>query len=251
VLVFLDADVRLAPDALARLATTHQRLGGLLSVQPHHVTGRAVEGLSLGANIVALAGTGTFTPHSSDPDLAFGACLVCLRRQYLAVGGHDAVRGAVAEDAALAHRFRRARLLVTIRAGRGVVGFRMYPRGLRQLFQGWTKNLATGAGVAPLGSALLSALWVAAALGSVGVIERAWTMGGIGLGLAAAAYVAMAGQVLWMARRVGRFGWWPIVVYPVPIALFVMMFAWSVVRTRVIGSVTWRGRHIDVRRQRA
>jgi 4,4'-diaponeurosporenoate glycosyltransferase len=141
VLVFLDADVRLdRPDALARLAETHQHLGGLLSVQPLHVTGRAVEGFSMAANVVALAGSGAFTPRPNIPSLAFGPCLVCYRRQYLAVGGHAAVRGAVAEDAALAGRFRQARLLVTLRAGRDVVSFRMYPRGVRPLIEGCTHH---------------------------------------------------------------------------------------------------------------
>jgi 4,4'-diaponeurosporenoate glycosyltransferase len=251
VLIFLDADVRLAPGALARLAITHRRLGGLLSVQPLHVTGRAVEGLSMGANIVTLAGSGAFTPHAADPDLAFGPCLVCTRRQYLAVGGHEAVKDAIAEDAALAHRFRRSRLLVTLRAGREAVSFRMYPRGLRPLLQGWTKNLATGAGIAPLGAALLTTLWIAGVLASVGAIAEAPRVGTLGAVAAVGIYAAVVGQVWWMARRVGRFGWWPVLVYPVPIAVFVALFAWSLVRTHLIGTVRWRGRRIDVRRQRA
>ena len=64
-LVFLDADVRLAPDALARLVATHDRVGGLLSVQPRHLAGRAVEGLSMVPNVVVLAGTGAFSPRPS------------------------------------------------------------------------------------------------------------------------------------------------------------------------------------------
>ena len=251
-LVFLDADVRLgAPDTLARLATTQQRSGGLLSVQPLHVTGRAVEGLSMAANLVALAGSGAFTPRRSAPPVAFGPCLVCHRRQYLAVGGHAAVRAEVAEDAGLAARFRHARLMVTLRAGRDAVSFRMYPRGVRPLVEGWTKNLATGAGAAPLAATLLVTAWVAALLGSAGLIAGLAARGGIGVLAAAGVYTAMVAQLAWMARRVGRFGWWPVVAYPVPILAFVAMFGWSVVRTHVLGSVTWRGRRIAVGRQRA
>jgi 4,4'-diaponeurosporenoate glycosyltransferase len=68
---------------------------------------------------------------------------------------------------------------------------------------------------------------------------------------AAGVYAAMVAQVAWMARRVGRFGWWPIVAYPVPVVAFVAMFGWSVVRTRVLGTVMWRGRRIAVGRERA
>jgi hypothetical protein len=55
----------------------------------------------------------------------------------------------------------------------------------------------------------------------------------------------------WMARRVGRFGWWPVLLYPVPLVTLVVLFVWSVGRTSVVGTVRWRGRHIEVRRQRA
>ncbi len=251
-LVFLDADVRLGgPDTLARLAATQQRAGGLLSVQPLHVTGRAVEGLSLAANLVALAGSGAFTPRRAAPTVAFGPCLVCRRRQYQAVGGHGAVRGAVAEDAALAARFRHARLPVTLRAGREALSFRMYPRGLRSLIEGWTKNLAAGAGAAPLAATLLVTAWVAALLGSVGLVIGLVAEGGPGALAAVAVYAAFVAQLTWMAHRSGRFGWWPIAAYAVPVAAFVAMFAWSVVRTCVFGSVTWRGRRIAVGRQRA
>jgi 4,4'-diaponeurosporenoate glycosyltransferase len=68
---------------------------------------------------------------------------------------------------------------------------------------------------------------------------------------AAAIYAAVVTQLAWMGRRVGRFGWWPVVAYPLSVAAFVGLFAWSVVRTHVLGSVTWRGRRIAVGRQRA
>ena len=248
----LDADVRLAaPDTLARLVATQQHTGGLLSVQPLHVTGRPVEGLSFAANLVALAGSGAFTPRQAAPTVAFGPCLVCQRRQYLAVGGHAAVRGEVAEDAALAARFRQARLPVTLRAGREALSFRMYPRGLRPLVEGWSKNLAAGAGAAPLTATLLVIAWVASLLASVGLVAGLATGGGLGGLAAGAVYAAVVAQLTWMARRAGRFGWWPVVAYPVSVAAFVGLFAWSVVRTHVVGSVTWRGRRIAVGRQRA
>jgi 4,4'-diaponeurosporenoate glycosyltransferase len=261
-LVFLDADVRLAaPDTLARLVATQQHTGGLLSVQPLHVTGRPVEGLSFAANLVALAGSGAFTPRQAAPTVAFGPCLVCQRRQYLAVGGHAAVRREVAEDAALASRFRQARLPVTLRAGRDALSFRMYPRGLRPLVEGWSKNLAAGAGAAPLTATLLVIAWVASLLASVGLVAGLATGGPISHGpishgapaiaAAAAIYAAVVTQLAWMGRRVGRFGWWPVVAYPLSVAAFVGLFAWSVVRTHVLGSVTWRGRRIAVGRQRA
>ena len=171
-IVFLDADVRLAPDAIARLLATHAAAGGLLSVQPRHVVGRAVEGASMVANVVVLAGSGAFTPRPAAPTVAFGPCLVCDRSDYLAVGGHAAVRQAVAEDAALAQRFRAAGHPVTLRGGHDAVTFRMYRRGLRPLVEGWSKNLAIGAGAAPWNATVLTVTWVAALLAAPALVAR-------------------------------------------------------------------------------
>ena len=240
-LVFLDADVRLAPDALARLVATHDRTGGLLSVPPAHIVGRRIEALSLVPNIVTMAGTGVFGPGRAAATVAFGPCLVCHHHEYVAVGGHAAVRAAVAEDAALAERFRAHGLPVTIRAGRDAVTFRMYPHGVRPLLEGWTKNLAVGAGAAPRYAAGLTAAWVGAMLASPAL------MAGLGSPVAALAlYAALAGQVAWMARRLGRFGAWPVLLYPLVTAVFVALFAWSVVRVHLRHSVAWRGRRIAV-----
>ena len=43
----------------------------------------------------------------------------------------------------------RPGLPVTCLGGGDAVGFRMYPAGLRQLVEGWTKNIASGAGLSP------------------------------------------------------------------------------------------------------
>jgi 4,4'-diaponeurosporenoate glycosyltransferase len=245
VLVFLDADVRLAPDVLERLVATHERTGGLLSVQPHHVVGRPIEGFSMTPNIVVLAGTGAFMPVPTRPALAFGPCLVCERRQYEAVGGHAAVRAAVAEDAALARLFRAADLDVALRAGDEAVTFRMYPDGVRPLLQGWSKNLAIGARAAPPIAASLSAVWVAALLATPALTARLALSDGRIL-LAAVVYAAMTLEVGWMGRRAGRFGRWPIVLFPISATVFVTLFAWSTIRIHVLGSVRWRGRRIAV-----
>ena len=135
VLVFLDADVRLErPDVLDRLAAEVAAApDGLISVQPWHRTGRPVEQLSLFFNVTALMGSVAFTVLGTRvrPTLAFGPVLACRQAAYEASGGHAhaSVRGAVAEDIALARRFPSVALFT----GRPDVSFRMYPSGLRAL----------------------------------------------------------------------------------------------------------------------
>jgi 4,4'-diaponeurosporenoate glycosyltransferase len=227
VIVFLDADVTLAPDALPRLVEEVERHGGLVSVQPHHRTERAHERLSAFFNVVALMGVGAFSALRGRlrPAGAFGACVAVRRADYAAAGGHAAVRAEVLEDLALSRRFAR----VTLFAGRGEVAFRMYPEGVRQLVEGWSKNIAAGAAaVRPLTSALVG-LWITACL----------------LGTAhPLAYAAVVVQLLWMFGRAGRFGAGTAVFYPVPLAFFVAVFLRSAMLAFVRRRVRWKGRTI-------
>jgi 4,4'-diaponeurosporenoate glycosyltransferase len=144
----------------------------------------------------------------------------------------------------LAQRFRAADLDVTLRGGRDAVTFRMYPDGLRGLLEGWTKNLAIGAGAAPPISASLSAVWVAALLAGPALSARLALSGRVVL--AVALYAAIALEVGWMGRRAGRFGRWPVVLFPISATVFVALFAWSTMRVHVLRSVMWRGRRIAV-----
>jgi 4,4'-diaponeurosporenoate glycosyltransferase len=147
----------------------------------------------------------------------------------------------VVEDAALAVAYHAAGRPVRVLAGGRVVRFRMYPEGLRSLVQGWTKNLAGGALRAPVLPTLGAVVWVAAALS-------------VTLGVAldpspatAAAYVAFAGQLIWMLRRLGSFSPLAALVFPVPLLAFVLLFLRSAALRIARRPVTWRGRCIPAR----
>jgi 4,4'-diaponeurosporenoate glycosyltransferase len=243
VVVLLDADVFLAPDALGRLLAEHARVtpDGLLSVQPHHRTERAYEQLSAVANVVPImaAGFAAVRPPRTQR-VAFGPCLVTSAAALTAVGGFAAVRATSVEDIALAGRYADAGRSVRCFAGGDTVGFRMYGDGVGALVEGWTKNLAGGARRTPWWSTAGAVVWVAAALAVTValVIERS--------ALAAVAYAALGAELGWMLRRVGRFRWWTWVLHPAPTVAFVVLFVRSVVARGVRRSVVWRGRRVAV-----
>ncbi|MCV5473711.1 hypothetical protein OFN43_33175, partial [Escherichia coli] len=79
-------------DALAGLLELHARRGGLVSVQPHHRVEQPYEQLSAYFNVVALMSSDAFGAGPSRRPMAFGPCLLTSRDDYLAVGGHAAVR---------------------------------------------------------------------------------------------------------------------------------------------------------------
>ncbi|MFN8017510.1 MAG: glycosyltransferase [Acidimicrobiales bacterium] len=242
-LVFLDADVRLAPGALRMVAAAAERHGGLFSVQPYHRMRRAYEHLSLLPNLVSIMSTGTGR-RRRPPTGAFGPLLACSPTDYHAIGGHASVRSLVAEDVGLGLRFREHDLPVTIAMGGQDVRFRMYPRGVGQLVEGWTKNMASGATAVSPTWALLTALWITAAASaflSLPVVPGNREVGGV-IGLAL--YLAFVVQLGALGRRAGSFGVVTAIAYPLPLAAFMALFARSAWRTRISRRVTWRGRSI-------
>ena len=250
-LVFLDADTELAPDGLARLLHAHaaQVGDGLLSVQPFHVTERPHEQLSAVANAVSMMASGAFRPGAGVAQtVAFGPCLVTDALAYGHTGGHASVAGEVIEDIHLARAYRGAGLPVRALAGGSTVSFRMYPQGVSQLAEGWTKNLAGGPRLAPPGPTLGAVLWVAAALAvAIGAVRVAFGAAGpTAVPLIVAGWLAFTAQLAWMLRRIGSFRWWTVVAFPIPLAAFVALFARSGLRRVVRRQVMWRGRAIDL-----
>ncbi|MEY2454501.1 MAG: 4,4-diaponeurosporenoate glycosyltransferase [Acidimicrobiaceae bacterium] len=230
-LVFLDADVSVEPGGLDRIVGAHP--GGLLSVQPFHVTVRPYERLSLFFNIVAMMGTEAFTPLGSRrrPSGAFGPCLVTRRDDYEAVGGHASVKSAVLDDVELARRYLASGRPVVCLGGKGTLSFRMYPHGLRQLIEGWSKNIAGGTGKTRVLAVLLVVLWIALCL------QAPW--------LGWQFYAAVVVQLAWMARRIGRFGVLALVLYPIPLLAFLAIYVRSIYLTYVRKRVSWRGRDLN------
>jgi 4,4'-diaponeurosporenoate glycosyltransferase len=258
-LLILDADTVLAPGALARLLTAHARHGGLVSVQPHHDVVRPHEQLSAYFNVVALMASGAFRrgarPGSQHAPMAFGPCLLTSRSDHARAGGHEAVRGEILDDAALAAAYDRAGLPVWCAVGGDEVRMRSYPDGLGQLVSGWTKNIASGAGAAAPSASAATVAWISAhhavAVGAVLSLVATATGWGASVltgsaALWAVAYVAVALQLRWVLRRAGSFRWWAWAVFPATLLAFDLVFARSLALTVVRRSVRWRGREVSL-----
>ena len=243
-LVFCDADVRLAPDALGLVAAAAGE-GGATSVQPFHRTERAGEQLSLCCGLVALMALGAGRCDRPPSGLS-GPLIATTVADYAQAGGHEAVRSEVIEDVALGQRYLRAGLNVSVLLGGPSVRYRMYPEGLRQLVEGWSKNLASGAGAVPRWRTALTIGWVTA-LGSAAVDLIGAVGGSQPLLPALLLYAACCAQIAVLGRRHGTFGVPTALVYPVPLAAFVGLFLRSTYSTFVHHSVVWRGRTLPVR----
>jgi hypothetical protein len=219
VLVFVDADVRLWPDAIAAaVAVLDAHDLDLVSPWPRSLTGSLAERLvqPLSPWLWATTLPVRLAERSPRPSLAAanGQFLVVRTGSYRRAGGHAAVAGEVLEDLALLRAVKRA-------GGRGgpvdgsrLAACRMY-EGWPALRDGYAKSLWATVGGSPVAT-----LAAAAALTAVGVGPAVAAVRGSPAGLLGYA-AGVAGRAVVAGRTGGRS-----------------------VRGRRRGTLSWRGRSL-------
>ncbi|HVT90692.1 MAG TPA: glycosyltransferase [Tepidisphaeraceae bacterium] len=147
-LLFVDADVLLEPDVMgATIAWATRRKFDLISLLPKFVSGTVAEGW-----LQPLAGAATsamfviaLTNSNEWPRTAFanGQYLMVRRDAYEAVGGHEAIRGTLSEDVAIARKLKIAGYRPRLGWGDSWATVRMY-EGFGAIFRGWSRNFYVG-----------------------------------------------------------------------------------------------------------
>jgi hypothetical protein len=240
-LLFVDADVRVAPDAAIR-AVVHAELQGL---DLFSAFGRW-ETPDLGTTVLVPA-FGWTVRGLIQPDevengrrpFANGQFLLVRRSAYERAGGHAAVASSVLDDVELARVVQRTGGKVGVGYAPSLFSVRPYRSGLETL-RGWHKNLATGAG--GRGPATVGALTLLA-VGPGPVLVLAAS---VGLGDGVAGAVAVGALVVQVALRArldgldGRNPWWA----------WTHPFGLAVVAAMLLASAwwpasTWKGRRFD------
>ncbi|MEV6431812.1 glycosyltransferase family A protein [Nocardia sp. NPDC051463] len=187
-LIFLDADVRLAPQAIAAAAAElHRRGVALLSPWPWQRTGSAAEAVVQPLLCWSWASTLpiSMANRSSRPStaVACGQFLVFDTAAYRAIGGHGAVAASPTEDLDIARVLRRNGFRTALVAAGQLAQTRMYC-GATELEAGYTRWLwsayggSAGAG-ASVGAIAALAYWVPplAAVAGSGMTRRAGLLG--------------------------------------------------------------------------
>lgn len=244
-LLFVDADTWFEEGGLGRILSSHARRGGVLSTGPYHVVRKAHEQLSAFFNLIMTAGIGSFTLLGGrlPPRGLFGQMLLVSRGDYFAAGGHAAVKGRNLENFCLAEQFRAMGLPLHCMGGRGVLSFRMYPHGVREVVDGWTKGFAAGAGQTPFPLLMLIICWISGLFMAALHLPGALTEPGGGLAAGwITLYSALAAQVYFQFRRVGSFHWVTALLYPVCLIFYFLVFTRSLLRNRLGKRNTWKGR---------
>lgn len=243
-LVFLDADVRLEPEAVARLAAFAEGLG-LVSGFPRQVTVGLGERIVIPQILVVLLG---YLPLQmaraapTDPRFAaaIGQVLLVTRAAYEASGGHAAIRATIHDGLRLARAVRAAGFGTDLCDLTGLATCRMYS-SWRDLWAGFSKNAREGMATRralPVWTLLLGG-------GHVLPFLLLPFAGGLALGLAAcAAALVWAASGATAART--RAPWVSVLLHPVGV-LVTLAIQWNALlagpRRR---PAVWRGRSYDL-----
>ncbi|MSO20758.1 MAG: glycosyltransferase [Acidobacteria bacterium] len=143
-LLFTDSDTRHAPGKISTIIERAEREGlHQLSFSPEQITETWWEKAVIPIIYDQLAQLYSFDRVNDPADAhaaANGQYILIRRATYDAVGGHEAIRGELLEDVALAKRVKQAGYRIWFGSGRGVVSTRMYLR-FGDMWEGWTKNL--------------------------------------------------------------------------------------------------------------
>ena len=241
VLVFVDADVRLEPPAVAaavQLLRTSQL--DLVSPYPRQVAVTAAERL---VQPLLQWSWLTFLPlaaaeRSPRPSLAAanGQFLVVDAAAYAAVDGHAAVASEVVEDVALVRALKRAGRSGVVVDGTWLASCRMYD-DWPSLRDGYTKSLW-----AAFGSSA-GALAVAGGLAVMYVLPPVAAVAGSRTGLVGYA-AAVAGRA-WVAHRVGGRVWPDALAHPMSVTVFGYLVTRSLQQRRT-GALRWKGRPLPL-----
>ena len=246
-LLFTDADTTHEPQACASAVSYAQQHAAsfvsLLPTQRFETPGeRAVLPTILWMIAFAVGSLDAINdPKRLDAAIFNGQYLLVERAAYDALGGHEAVRDCIAEDYAFAHVVKRdGRFRSRLAGASDLVYTRMY-RSLREVWDGFSKNLYVAAERKPLqavlGTAALASLSpLPSVLLAKALLERdyqrAMRMAGVIAGTALAAE--------WGMRR-SRFPRGSGAYFPLGIATMLGIFLNSTLQHRT-GRVSWRGR---------
>jgi cellulose synthase/poly-beta-1,6-N-acetylglucosamine synthase-like glycosyltransferase len=237
-MVFVDADVRLSPDALSRMAGFMQRNDvGLASGFPRQIVRTWSEVLLLPLIHFLLLGflPMPLTRLSTAGSLGAGCgqLFIARRAAYVRAGGHAAIRASLHDGIKLPRAFRAAGILTGLFDATDIAACRMYTNA-RDLWEGLGKNATEG-----MATAKALPVWTVI-LGGGQILPVVLLAVQPGL-LSAAAVAASFGLRFLLMWRLGQ----PMVsalLHPLGVAALLVV-QWAALIRSIRGiPATWRGR---------
>jgi hypothetical protein len=241
ILVFVDADVSLQPDAIARIVAQLDDVGvDAVSPYPRQLAltwpERLVQPLLQWSWATLLPLKAAERSDRTSLVAANGQVLAITRDAYDACGGHAEIRAQVLDDIAIFQQLKRVGRRGVLADGTDVATCRMY-EDWPSLRDGYGKSLWAATGSPNGGAALAAVLALAYVAPAAGMLLKGSRTGAIGYG------AAVAGRAM-VADRVGGQVWPDSLFHPASIATFDYLLARSWLQ-RLRGTLTWKGRSLS------
>ena len=244
-LCFVDADVRLAPDALASMAAFlgHSQ-ASLVSGIPRQVTASWMEALLIPLiHFVLLA----FLPiarmrTTTDPRYAAGCgqLFMAVNRDYHVVGGHSVIRNTLHDGIKLAAAFRRAGFKTDLFDATSVARCRMY-HNAAEVWSGLMKNATEGMAT-PVRLPVFTALLLGGQVLPFALLFWAAAAKNAAMLVVAGGAVSLSYGIRLIAARRFRQPFWSTVLHPLGVALL-LLIQWLALGRMLLGKTSsWKDR---------
>lgn len=249
--VFLDVDVEVTPDGIARaVAFLDANRAALVSGFPRQNTAAVLDWLLLPLINYVLVG---YLPLArarqvNSPSLAAGCgqLFVTRRLDYEQAGGHAAIRASLHDGVKLPRAYRRAGLVTDIFDATEIASCRMYSTS-RDVWRGLSKNATEGIGspatLLPFTILLAGGSVLPIVVAGIGLATgfSGWSVAGV-----AVALVAVAASYLPRVLDTIRFrqSFTSALVHPLGVAVLLAIQWVALVRKALGLSTSWRGRSL-------
>ena len=230
ILLFLDADVEPREEFIEVMLSNYEKYGGLISCWPYQRFEKFYEHLNFIFNIGAV-----ITMCAIKKEGAFGPSMMISREDYEKVGGHKEVRDKVVEDLHFGNLCIKKGVPVNNFLGGEYIKFRMYPKGLRDLIEGFSKNSSQGVVSLSFTKFLYLLMWFYGVFGSF-AFENLINL----------CYLLFSFQLYIISRRLGDYSIIDSIIYPIHFMFFITVLLYSTFKTFLFKSVSWKGRKINV-----
>ncbi len=248
-LVFIDADVRLEPHAMARMAAfMGSRRVGLASGFPKEETGSLFEDMVIPLIHVLLLG---YLPipfarwfKSAGFAAGCGQLMIVRREAYRQTGGHSLIPMSLHDGIKLPRAFRRAGIETDLFDATGLASCRMY-RGAAEVWSGLSKNAVEGMAT-PVALPIWTLLLLLGHVLPFVLLPLGWALGvetPLLLSLAFAAALALALRFALAVRfRQSLRG---ALLHPVGVLILLAVQWTALVKARLGRPAVWRGRRYE------
>ncbi|QDV45534.1 4,4'-diaponeurosporenoate glycosyltransferase [Stieleria neptunia] len=243
--VFIDADVRLQPDALSRLMRYQDQTGvGLLSAFPHQVTGTWSEKWLIPMMHFILLCYLPFSRMRSHADASLaagcGQLFLSTRDAYNTAGTHEAIKQSRHDGVKLPRAYRSAGIMTDVVDGTELADCRMY-RGAAEVVRGVLKNAIEGIANPRLIVVFSVLLLGCSVLPLVALVVSMVDQNPVAIAVATVALVLAHVPRLVAAARL-RQSWFGALCH-VPATMFFVVLQWIAFANHIAGhQIAWRGR---------